>query len=184
VQTVPDKANAFECFALSAEDKQASPDVDIDPEFQRRMWVVQRAGWIIMGGVVLAALAGVFAGGPLSSAEARDPEGLLRAEYQRFERYQSPAVLRLHVAPPEASNSLTLVIGAALADSMRILRITPEPLEMMAAPEGMRLLFRVSSAQQPLRIRFDVEPTRMGGVRSEIGIAGKPAAAVRWFIYP
>ena len=48
-------------------------DLDDDIAFQRRQLFVERAGWIAMLAVVVAAFLGVFGHGPLSTAvvEAR-----------------------------------------------------------------------------------------------------------------
>jgi hypothetical protein len=42
--------------------------IDEDLNFQRREWKIQRAGWVTMALVIIAALLGVFGAGPLSSA--------------------------------------------------------------------------------------------------------------------
>lgn len=67
-------------------------DLDIaqDLEHQRREWVIERIGWAIMALILLAALAGLLGSGPLSNARIDHPGSHLSAEYNRFERYQSP----------------------------------------------------------------------------------------------
>jgi hypothetical protein len=61
-------------------------EVNADIEFQRRVWRVQRIGWLIIAAVIVAALLGVFGGGPLSRAAVQG-DGL-RLEYERFARLQ------------------------------------------------------------------------------------------------
>ena len=41
-----------------------------DMRFQRRSWMVERAGWLVLTAIALAALTGVFGNGPLSTARA------------------------------------------------------------------------------------------------------------------
>src|SRR5215213_3802507 len=79
------------------------PDIAEDVLFQERTWAVQRIGWWAMGLLIVLALAGLFAAGPLSSTQTQDPTGALRAEYQRFLRLQAPSTLVLHVSPQPAS---------------------------------------------------------------------------------
>jgi hypothetical protein len=160
-------------------------EIEEDPKLQRRTWVVQRVSWVAMGVIVVAALAGLFAVGPLASREARDPGGLLRAEYHRFERHLTPTHLRLHLSPEATSaESVTVLLGREFVDSFRILRITPEPIEMGSAREGAMLRFRVAAAQQPMSIRIDLEPARMGSISGALALAGRAPAQISQFVYP
>ena len=61
-------------------------ELDRHLPFQRREWRAQQIGWIALGLFLAAALAGLFGGGPLSSARASDPGGGLTVDYQRFVR--------------------------------------------------------------------------------------------------
>ena len=61
-----------------------------DPRFTRRIAAIQRAGWVVMGLVIAAALLGLFGAGPLSRATAEAADGTLRLEYDRFGRLSAP----------------------------------------------------------------------------------------------
>ena len=77
--------------------KDGGIDLADDISLQEKTWRVQRVGWAVMALLVAAGLAGVFARGPLSRAEAQG-QGL-RLEYERFERYQAPSEIRVRLAP-------------------------------------------------------------------------------------
>ncbi len=62
--------------------------------WQRRTWTIQRIGWLAMGGLVLTALTGAFGYGPVSWQQASDPAGLVRVEFERFQRQGSEFTLR------------------------------------------------------------------------------------------
>ena len=51
--------------------------IEQDMGFQRTEWVVQRAGWVGMALLILAALVGLLGRGPLSAAVARAGDGAL-----------------------------------------------------------------------------------------------------------
>lgn len=56
-------------------------EVSQDLNFQRREWVVQRVGWVVMAVLLVAALLGLFGPGPLSKSIAGSASGPVRAEY-------------------------------------------------------------------------------------------------------
>ncbi len=89
--------------------READLEMRQDLEFQRRMWVVQRVGWVMMALAALAALLGLFGGaGASSGATAGSREAPLSIEeYERFLRVGKPAALRVHVgAPPGTGEEL------------------------------------------------------------------------------
>jgi hypothetical protein len=68
-----------------------------DYEFQKRLWIVQRVGWVVMGLLSLAGLLGLLGAGLFSQTKAGQPSDPLWLEYERFERFQSPVQLKVHV---------------------------------------------------------------------------------------
>ena len=54
-------------------DQATSLQIEEDLPLQERTWRFQRVGWAIMGLLLLSALAGLFANGPLSWGKAQDP---------------------------------------------------------------------------------------------------------------
>ncbi|AWE92213.1 hypothetical protein [Pseudomonas paraeruginosa] len=64
-------------------------------ESQRRAWHFERAGLWALLGLILLALTGVFAGGPLSSRTLVSDSGRLAIAYERFERSGASSRLRI-----------------------------------------------------------------------------------------
>src|SRR5262249_33260243 len=71
-----------------------------DMEFQRRSWLVQRTSWIIMALVLVAALAGLFFHGPLSHTTARNADGSVAVEYERFAHKTTVTHFIIRISPP------------------------------------------------------------------------------------
>jgi hypothetical protein len=72
-------------------------EVSQDIEHEKKTWRVRRIGWIGLGLVWLAGLAGVFGSGPVSGGTASGPS--LRLDYDRFGRCTAPQELTLHLGP-------------------------------------------------------------------------------------
>ena len=71
--------------------------IEQDLPFQYRQWRVERAGWAIIGLIILAAFAGVFGHHPFARATAQTPDGALVVEYDRFARYESDTEMNVSV---------------------------------------------------------------------------------------
>ena len=162
-----------------------SLQVSEDMELQRRTWAVERVGWIIMALVVLAALLGLFSTGPLSSATARDPAGLVSIEYDRFARYVAPSTLRVDFsAAAAAGDRISLRMNRDLAEAIRIEQIQPQPEQAKATADGMNFVFNLAGPGQPGRVYFALRPETIGLLRGELGVAGQPPARLAQFVYP
>lgn len=145
------------------ERKNDSVQVAEDMTFQERTWIIQRFGWCAMALLILAALAGLFATGPLSSAKAHDPGGLLRVEYERFLRHRAPNTMRLHLsAQAVTGNVVSIRINNALADGIQAEKITPQPQETKATAAGVEYTFAVAEPSQPASVRFSLNSDGVG----------------------
>ena len=86
-------------------DQTTSLQIEEDVPLQERTWRFQWVGWAAMGLLLLSALAGLFANGPLSWGKAQDPQGLLEIEYERFQRHTAPGQFTIHLAPQAVSGT-------------------------------------------------------------------------------
>jgi hypothetical protein len=148
-----------------------------DLRFQAREWRWQRLGrWLLLAFVVAAA-AGLFGGGPLSSAVASADGGALNIEYERFAR--AGAAMRLSIEDRAAAQPVAMRVNRAYFDQLRIDRITPEPTAITIESDDAVLLFdRVGVA--PFTIVIDGQLRRPGRLRATVRTAG--AAAFSQFV--
>jgi hypothetical protein len=160
-------------------------DIDQDLTFQRRSWAVQRVGWVTIGALLVLALAGVLGSGPLSRQEATVP-GLLRVEYQRFGRYQTPETLTVRLEPAATRVAeVRLWVDRQYVDGSQIERITPPPIRVESAPDRLVYVFSTSRPGESMTIRFMLQPEQIGPTSGRVGVAGAAGvAAFRQFVYP
>lgn len=154
-----------------------------DLSFQRGEWRLQRAGWIALCLFILAALLGLFGGGPASHGRAGDPGGPLWIEYERFVRQGAAERFTIHLAPAtEPRTALEIRISRPYLEGIRIGRIVPEPAAIEVGPREAVLHFTGASAQTT-GIVFDAEPAT-AGLRSATVSAGGGALVSLWqFVY-
>ncbi|MBM1171521.1 hypothetical protein [Microvirga arabica] len=162
-----------------------SIEVDEDMAWQRRTWTIQRFGWFAMGGLVLTALTGVFGYGPVSWQEASDPVGLVRIEYERFQRQGSEFTLRVDVAPEAtAENAIPLRVSGTFLDAVEVKGIAPEPREARSLGGDVEYVFPLAQPGQPVTIRFALKLREVGSHSAEIRLSGREPARLSQFIYP
>ena len=158
-------------------------EIDQDLEFQRREWRTQRAGWWALAAFVLAAILGLFGGGPISSAEAGDRSAPLWVEYERFIRVGASTRILVHATmPPEGDLHLRLPRG--YFEAFRIDRLTPEPQTITIGDADVDLHFgRDAGPANAFTLIFDMEPLRTGRHRASFRTSGDPAVTFPQFAY-
>jgi len=163
--------------------KNGGIDLVDDISFQEKTWRVQRVGWIVMALLVAAGLAGVFARGPLSRAEAQGAG--LRIEYERFERYQAPSEIRVRLTPEAVvDGSVALMLDGDYAGRVPVERIDPEPERSAPTAGGHVHYFPVPRDARPGTVTFQIRPQRVGLVHGRIGIAGAAPISFTQFVWP
>jgi hypothetical protein len=165
--------------------RESSLEVENDLTFQHRTWRIQRAGWVVFGIIVLAGLAGLFGGGPLSRAEAGSQASGLRVEYERFTRLQGSTELILHIDPRLARDGELAVVlsGAALLD-LEISSTLPPPNGTGIGPEAVILRFETAAQPGERAIVLRAKPQRPGRVSFRVGVRDGPVHAVSLWVYP
>lgn len=114
------------------------PDIEQDLAFERRQWVVERAGWGLMAAIVAAGLLGAFGHGPLSWAVVR--EGRLAVAHDRFGRFAGETQLRVTVGPIPGER-VEVSIGREFLEAMEVSAVTPEPSDIRFAGDSLVYAF-------------------------------------------
>jgi hypothetical protein len=107
-------------------------------------------------------------------------------EYNRFERYQGPTELKIHIAPGAVRDSqIRIWIARSLLDHLEIERIEPRPERMELGSNRHGLVFAASHLNGPSSVIIRYLPDRrFGRVEGEIGVEGGPTVTLSQFIYP
>ena len=147
---------------------------------QTAFWAWERATWIVLAIILLIALTGVFAHGPLSERTVAD--GGLSVSYQHFQRVTSLARLNATISGAYGGES-GLTLSPAFAENFQIADIEPRPLRSSAGPRGLELVFQAPAAGE-LSVVIWSHPRSFG--RFDLTAAADPQGRVAFsvLVYP
>jgi hypothetical protein len=158
--------------------------INEDLAFERREWFVQRIGWGVLALITLLALGGAFGKGPMSSAEAGDPN-VLRAEYQRFVRHSQSMQLQVSVAPLAVKDSqVELSVSREYLEKFTVEQIIPEPERVENTADALLFVFNARESQVPLKVTFTLEPEQLGWHSGSIALQTGAPVKIEQFTYP
>lgn len=168
----------------AAQISQSELDKPEDLAFQRRWWIVERAGWLIMIVGVVAGAAGFLGRGPASSDRVETPDGKVSLEYDRWTRLQAPTQLRLRLPPADKQREVSVAISREYCRHVRVRQIAPTPLSTHSTAEGLIIVCRVASAQTDVPIDFDLEMETVGKLEGWLQVDDHPPLRFSQFVYP
>jgi hypothetical protein len=105
---------------------------------QYAFWAVERILWVVLAAILLLALSGLLAHGPLSKRTVSDPG--LSLTYERFQRVTATSRLAATISAPNA-NEASLTLSPSFSEHFEISDIEPWPQRSSAGPSGLELSF-------------------------------------------
>jgi hypothetical protein len=163
---------------VAASQRYEGLEIEENLRDQRIQWRVERAWWVVLGGLLAASVAGLFGSGALSSSETETPSA--RVRYNRFLRNDGPSTLRID---GPAAGPLEIAISSGYLDAIAILEINPEP-ESTAFEDGFVVYtFEVSRPAERATVTFRFAPQEIGRLEVTVAVNGE-AMKFNQFVYP
>jgi hypothetical protein len=169
---------------MSQPKRVESLEVAEDLSYQEKEWTVERVGWILMAGLVLLALVGLFGDGPVSSAIRRSQEGF-QISYERFDRQMKSSQISLQL-PAEAvqEGQIKFWIDRQYLEGVQIEDISPEPESVEVSGERLVYTVQVTDVGQPVTVKLDVRLQKSGLVEGKAGLEGGDPVSFSQFVFP
>jgi hypothetical protein len=153
-----------------------------DMRFQQRSWRIERASWIVIALLLIAALGGLFFHGPLSQTTAKSPDGSLAVEYERFAHKTAVTHFIIRVSPPVPSQVLVR-LSPGFLNVHDIDWLAPRPLRSSGGSYGLELVFAPSAAGD-LAVHLGARPKRFGIASVHVEVEGRGAVNINQLVYP
>lgn len=161
-------------------------EVAQDLEFQGRQWRAQQTGWwLLVLGLLLAALGLLGRGGPLAGGRASG-DGL-SLEYIRLLHHLEPLSLVVWLVPPApaAGGRVRLALSQGWLAGVRVNGVTPQPESVELGPDRLIYTFSLApSPDRPAMVRFDYEAEAVGTLRGWIELEGGGRVEFGQWVYP
>jgi hypothetical protein len=161
-----------------------SLEIDEDLPLQRVQWMVERVLWVVMAGVVLAALLGLLGAGPISLESRSSSDSSIEATYDRFGRLGSSLALDLTLRPQVGGEQVEVAISGDYLEKLRLEGVTPEPAEVRTDGDDLIFAFTVAESAEQVDATFNFTVEGMGPSGGEIGIPDGEAISIAHFFYP
>lgn len=153
-----------------------------DPTFQRRDWLVQRVGWALMLVVVLAAAGGLLGRGPAARATIGDAGAPIRIEYMRIIRHATAERLTMRLA--NVTGERRIVLDSAIVAALEIQRVVPAPIRMDGVAGGVAYTFGFAGPPGERAIVLDYASQRYGRQGGGITVQDQPPIRLSFFVLP
>lgn len=137
--------------------QSATLQVNSDRRFQECFWKLERLAWVGLGLFILAAVIGLTGKGGYF-AQARVGAGNVEISYPRIARWQAPERLTIDL---EASGPTRVILSQGFLSAFSVDSVTPQPLRVIAMPEGQQFEFALAPESGSKSIRFDVSPSQV-----------------------
>jgi hypothetical protein len=142
-----------------AQPEQQGPQISENPGFDRIQWRIERAAWVVMTLILVAALLGFLGGGGLLT-RATEESGGLDIRYNRFTRFHG--VDRIEVTIPGEAGEARLTINESFLQSMEVEGVQPEPDSVDAGRDAVTYVFRLGEGEDAAEVTFTFRPRRIG----------------------
>ena len=157
--------------------------VGSDLEFQRRWESLENVIWIFLAIFLLLSLLGFFGRGPMANVKVKAPDGSMEVQYERFERFSTPSVLTVRIAPTAIHNgAVKLWVGEALVKPLGNQRVIPQPDRSQVGNGGVQYTFPASQGQAS--IEFQLQPSKIVKTELKLRIPGYSEMDLNIYVFP
>ena len=162
----------------------SAPEIEQDLEFERRAWIIERVGWILMLLVVIAALLGLFGHGVLGYRSATAPNGSVTVEYEAVARKGGSTGLDISVRAPRHADAVVVLIADSYLRHVDVESITPEPSVVTGSGDAVRFEFPVAPGTDELLVRLQLRPDALGSIEGSVETPDGPPVRFSQFVLP
>jgi len=157
--------------------------VGSDLEFQRRWWRFEHILWLALTALVILDALGFFGRGWFAKAEAKTPDGSMRIEYERIERFGAPSLLTIHFGQNAVRNGgIQLWASDSLLHELGSQRLIPQADR--SALDGHGILYTWVAAPQPDSVQFSMQPAKVGSAWLTLRVPGADQMRLKIAIFP
>ena len=142
-----------------------------------------RAGFVLLLGIVIAAVLGLFSNGLFSEQHLQNKTHTLRLDYDRFGRLTSENEIKVSIKELNAPDYI-LSFGKTFLDEFQIGSIKPQPDRMYSEQGYVYLVYNHADKQPTFSVWLALTPRKPGAFSNTLQVNNEPEIHFSQFIYP
>jgi len=146
-------------------------------------YAFRQVGFIVLLGIIVAALAGLFSSGAVSDVEKTNEAKSLNLSYERFGRRQTESRMTL-TFPVTSEGKYILSLTSESSDVYEPGSVWPQPDRMYSRGNTLFLVYDNLKQSDKFTVLLFITPTKAGKWTNSIRVNNGPDIRFWQFIYP
>ncbi|CAH5266465.1 hypothetical protein AI2839V1_2200, partial [Enterobacter cloacae] len=159
------------------------PGIDESYRLLTFEYAFRQVGFIVLLGIIVAAIAGLFSSGVVSDTAKANADKSLTINYERFGRRETETRMQL-AFPVKTEGTYTLSITSESSDAYEPGSVWPQPDSMFSHGNSLYFVYHNLKKTDTFSVLLFTTPSRAGKWNSVIRVNNGPEINIWQFIYP
>lgn len=159
------------------------PGIDESYRLLTFEYVFRQVGFIVLLGIIVAAIAGLFSSGMVSDTVKTNSAQSLTINYERFGRRETETRMQL-AFPVQAEGKYTLSMTSESSDAYEPGSVWPQPDTMFSRGKTLYFVYNNLKKSDNFSVLLFTTPSRAGKWDTVIRVNNEPEITLWQFIYP
>ncbi|SAF47039.1 hypothetical protein [Enterobacter kobei] len=159
------------------------PGIDESYRLLRFEYAFRQVGFVLLLGIIIAAMAGLFSSGMVSDTSRTNSAKSLTIHYERFGRRETESRMQF-TFPVKTAGHFTLSITSERSDVYEPGSVWPQPDRMYSRGKTLYFVYDTLQKSDRFSVLYFTTPTRAGKWNTVIRVNNEPEITVWQFIYP
>ena len=159
------------------------PGIDESYRLLTFEYAFRQVGFIVLLGIIVAAIAGLFSSGMVSDTVKTNSAQSLTINYERFGRRETETRMQL-AFPVRAEGEYTLSMTSESSDAYEPGSVWPQPDTMFSRGKTLYFVYNNLKKSDNFSVLLFTTPSRAGKWDTVIRVNNEPEITLWQFIYP
>lgn len=159
------------------------PGIDESYRLLTFEYAFRQVGFIVLLGIIVAAIAGLFSSGMVSDTVKTNSAKSLTINYERFGRRETETRMEL-AFPVQAEGKYTLSMTSESSDAYEPGSVWPQPDSMFSRGKTLFFVYNNLKKSDRFSVLLFTTPSRAGKWNTVIRVNSEPEINIWQFIYP
>lgn len=159
------------------------PGIDESYRLLTFEYVFRQVGFIVLLGIIVAAIAGLFSSGMVSDTVKTNSAKSLTINYERFGRRETETRMEL-AFPVQAEGMYVLSMASESSDAYEPGSVWPQPDSMFSRGKTLFFVYNNLKESDRFSVLLFTTPSRAGKWNTVIRVNSEPEINIWQFVYP